>query len=673
MKVSRQILRTHPLLSLIPGFTLRRLLKDSTLAEHPKGTVVFEQGDPCNAIYLIVSGRCESRKAANGRSQVDQVFGPGDLLGEREFLSEEAYRTTVRVITDSLLLRLEGDQLRELFTQKPHIAGRFSHRVGDRLRKLRERRTGEYPRLRRIVSMLSLSDRIGDAAVVRRVAAAIHRLVDQSVLLAHFSPREGTITLSAWAQREHRTDAEFRFQGELQTGGDGFEELTIHVEGARGEADCVAPMLSHFGVHFDYVIIHLERNLTAEAAVECMIQSDLGFVLIEPSTENLYDYDLLRRRISDQTKCACTHVRALVYAESETPVSNSFNTALKEAGQPPHVFVRGFPLAGTAGTIDRPGNFPLHVNRLAREITRRRVGLALSSGSAKGLAHIGVIQILEENGIEVDLVAGSSMGAYVGSVWCSGHDGEMLEKTARLVEGRWGWLSLVHPVFPPRKGFLKADRIVRRLRRSIGDMQFCDLAIPLRVVATYLDTLERVVFSTGDVGEAVSASIAIPGISVPAMINGEALIDGGIADPLPVDVLREAGIERVIAVNTIPTPETVRFCYDMERESADPDARRHFIRETLNTHLNYFARGNILDIMMRAIHGVQMRVAETSCKDADLVLRPVACESRWHDFGNPGKYIALGRKVAEEQLPEILDVTQRNQHEKQTGPVALTA
>src|SRR5262249_55185727 len=159
------------------------------------------------------------------------------------------------------------------------------------------------------------------------------------------------------------------------------------------------------------------------------------------------------------------------------------------------------------------------------------------------------IQVLEENGIEIDCVAGASMGAYVGSIWAYGLDGTKLEKIARELEGRWGLMRLIDPVIPPRRGFIRTRPTIARLRRWVGDAHFSDLICPLRVLATRLDTLERVVFSSGEVARAVEASIAIPGVCVPVTLDGETYIDGGIADPLPVDVLMEMGIERVIAVN----------------------------------------------------------------------------------------------------------------------------
>jgi NTE family protein len=311
--------------------------------------------------------------------------------------------------------------------------------------------------------------------------------------------------------------------------------------------------------------------------------------------------------------------------------------------------VRDFPVEGEG---HRSPAFRLHLNRLAREIGQCRIGIALSSGGAKGLAHVGVIQVLEENGIEIDVIAGSSMGAYVGSLWAHGYTGEALERIARELESRWGLLYLVDPVVPPREGFIRTRRTARRLQRSIGDSRFSELIRPLRVVATQLETMERVIFSSGEVVKAVEASIAIPGICVPVTIDGETYIDGGIADPLPVDVLVEMGIERIIAVNTIPTPEQLRHSVD-EGENKPEKNEKQGLTALLSRHLNYFAHGNILDTMFRSTHGVQMRLAEAACKDADVVLWAISSDAKWHDFTNPGKYIALGRRVAEAHLSEI--------------------
>src|SRR6266481_8676812 len=142
---------------------------------------------------------------------------------------------------------------------------------------------------------------------------------------------------------------------------------------------------------------------------------------------------------------------------------------------------------------------------------------------------------------------------------------------------------------------------------------------PLRVVATNLASLDRSVFSSGEVAQAVHASSAIPGACIPVNIDGELYIDGGIADPLPVDVLEEMGIERIIAVNTIPTPAYLRCRVELEREQASQRRQRaNKLRKLLNHYLNYFAPGNILDTILRSFNGAQMRVADLACQRADV-------------------------------------------------------
>jgi NTE family protein len=290
------------------------------------------------------------------------------------------------------------------------------------------------------------------------------------------------------------------------------------------------------------------------------------------------------------------------------------------------------------------------------------------------LSHIGIIQVFEENGIEIDVVAGCSMGAYVGSVWAYGYDGIFMERLAREVEKRWGLFELIDPFILPRQGFLRGEKIKRRLKRSIGDVHFSELARPLRVVATNLATLERVVFSSGEVAAAVHASSAIPGACIPVELGGERYIDGGIADPLPVDVLEEMGVERIIAVNTIPTASYLRTRHEMEREHAALRRKhRNKLKALFNKYLNYFAPGNILDIILRSFHGAQMHVAEISSLRADVVLRPLSFDGRWHDFRRPGKYIALGRREAEEHLEEIkaLIVQKESAHESEPAQDAM--
>lgn len=665
--VDTDTLRPHPLLSLLPRETVERLIADSAVAEYPKGTVIYREGSPCDAIYLILSGRCEVRRKGSNGDTVDTVAGPGDLLGDRALLNHEPHRSTVVVATHAVLMRIPATELRGLFDSDPSAAGRFSRGVVEWPRTLRGGRPGAEDAVRRVVSILPLSTRVDAEVVVASLGSALRQITEQPTLIIRLSNTDG-VPMPEFSSPEVVLGAEFFFARHVERREGSADQLRLTMTGESRDTSSMAALISHCARHYDYVLLHLHPELPAPAIVQCLIECDLAYVLLQPSTQNFYDFELLRKEICDRTHGSCCHVKAILCAE-ESIAAPEFRSMLQQLGHPAHSVMRGFPLRTEPSWPDR--RFELHVHRLAREIARCRIGLALSSGGAKGLAHIGVIQVLEENGIEVDCIAGSSMGAYVGSIWAYGLDGTKLEKTARELEGRWGLLRLVDPVIPPRRGFIRTRRTIARLRRSIGDAHFSDLIRPMRVLATRLDTLERVVFSSGEVAPAVDASIAIPGVCVPVTLDNEIYIDGGIADPLPVDVLVEMGIERIIAVNVIPTPEQLRYWLDCEREKNGRERAPGAFGRFLHQHFDYGAHGNILDTMMCAINGAQTRVAEASAREADLVLRPLASDALWHDFTRPQKYIALGRAAAEAQLPELLKLAKPLSYEKAITPLAI--
>ncbi|HTX20513.1 MAG TPA: patatin-like phospholipase family protein [Candidatus Aquilonibacter sp.] len=443
-------------------------------------------------------------------------------------------------------------------------------------------------------------------------------------------------------------------------------------------AGWIASLLEQLQRRFHYVLIEaLAEELTAPSLFEFLLRSDLGYLFVRPSNDDVYHLDLLIRELHPQPDSNAVKLKP-VLCLGEGELVDGYDALIRGVAGPVDVFIRDCPKSPDDNA--RPADsFHAGLRRLSREIGGCLVGLALSSGAAKGLSHIGVIQVLEENGIDVDVVAGSSMGAYVGAIWNSGKNGAQLEAIAREMESRWAFLSLIDPVFPPRQGFVRGFGVKRRLMKSIGHLRFAELQRPLRVLATNLETLERTVFSSGEVADAVHASMAVPGICVPVKIDGETYVDGGIVDPLPVDVLREMGVSRIIAVNAIPTSDRIRYCVQAEHELAQLSRKRarEVIRKwfPLETHLNYFARGNILEILMRSIHGAQIRMAESLGRKADIVLRPQICDDRWLDFRDPGRFIQPGRQIAERYLDEIKALVARKavEHETTLEPMVAAA
>jgi NTE family protein len=184
------------------------------------------------------------------------------------------------------------------------------------------------------------------------------------------------------------------------------------------------------------------------------------------------------------------------------------------------------------------------------QIDRLRVGLALGGGAVRGLAHLGVLQMLEEEQIPIDCVAGTSVGSVVGAAYCAGLKLEQILELAHQT----GWRQLSSLTWP-RQGLVSFAKLERWMIDRLGDLTFIDLAIPLTIVATDMDRGEAVLLKEGRVAPAVRASCSIPGIVPPAEIDGQLLSDGFVTDNLPVAALRQMGAAYVIAVDVCrPSP-----------------------------------------------------------------------------------------------------------------------
>ena len=181
---------------------------------------------------------------------------------------------------------------------------------------------------------------------------------------------------------------------------------------------------------------------------------------------------------------------------------------------------------------------------------RRKVGLVLGSGGAKGLSHISVIEYIESMDIPIDMICGSSIGAVIGAVYCSGSLGKLKEDL--LAMSRKEFLSLFDLTIP-RSGLLKGNDFVDFMKKYIPEnARLEEMPVPLSIVATDYYTGKTVIFTKGNVLNALRASISIPGIFIPVPYRNTFLMDGGVANPLPVDVIRMMGADLTIAVNLHP-------------------------------------------------------------------------------------------------------------------------
>ena len=248
-----------------------------------------------------------------------------------------------------------------------------------------------------------------------------------------------------------------------------------------------------------------------------------------------------------------------------------------------------------------------------------RLGLALGGGAARGFAHVGVIQALEAAGIRPDLVVGTSAGSLVAAIYASGKTGAQLQQVAETMEEA-AFTDWTLPIFS--RGMLRGDALARYVNGEVGNKLIENMALPLGIVATDLNSGQGMLFQRGDTGAAVRASSAVPAVFQPVRISGRDYVDGGLVSPVPVRQARQMGAELVIAVDISSAPES------------NPAG------DTLQILLQTFA------IMGKSINTYELR-------DADLVVRPALPGVKGADFAARRQAIDAGRAAMQQLLPQL--------------------
>ncbi len=251
-------------------------------------------------------------------------------------------------------------------------------------------------------------------------------------------------------------------------------------------------------------------------------------------------------------------------------------------------------------------------------LQRRGLGLALGGGAARGFAHIGVLKALEEQGIPVRFVAGSSAGSVIGAAFCAGYSWREILEKARSVD----WTDIAS-ITIPRMGLMSMARFESLLDRLFDFKSFSQLAIPFAAIAVDLASERQVVFTEGSVAAAVRASCSIPGIFEPVVRDGKVLVDGGLLNDVPADVVKGMGAAFVLAV-------------DLNGISSQGHAPRS-IMDVIHTSFNILVK-----------HGSQ-----GGMRAADLVVRPPLDDIGYQELKRIDELVDRGDSATREALTPL--------------------
>lgn len=278
----------------------------------------------------------------------------------------------------------------------------------------------------------------------------------------------------------------------------------------------------------------------------------------------------------------------------------------------------------------------MHNNQVNLGQKRKKIGLALGAGGAKGLAHIGVILALEEAGVPIDFIAGTSMGALVGGWYAATKNIKFLQniflKTGTkdlFADGVEFFSEKDPPEFNVdfSKGLFKGDQLSALLEKLMDVKTFEQCRIPFQAVATEVETGREVDICSGSLAQGILASVSLPVVFQPVRCGERLLMDGGLVNPIPVDVVKNMGADFVIAV--------------------DVSSRWVNISDDLIT------QQNLNRIILHSFMALDYQLSRRAVKQADFVVKPSIGGFNWLDFGRAGSIIELGYKEAQSALNDI--------------------
>lgn len=647
-----------PLFSTLSAVEVRLIEKKFRLVEYKRGDRVYEEAKPADAFYVIVSGRFRVFQKVRGEEEKTLIFlYRGDYFGESSLLTGQAHSASVEARSDGLLLRLDKEDFLKTLAEIPALSLHLNRTLGHRLTKI------EGPaRKKQEVKVASLYSSAAPSESFQFLVDLATNLVQETksrvIVIDFLSPSESGISEELWPKSRSPLDlrrVELARESDLKPSlvdyPAGFQYLAVDSEKAIDGEKRISTLLTFLTYRFDFLLIRLTREM-GDLASKTLKQSDIVYLLPDPNPEAFSKMAPLIRDLEQTHGFSKNEIKVILPEEEESSSSYEEKEKLLR--------LKIFRILPSRNR--QPERYHSVLRFTAKELAGTLVGLVLGSGAAYGLAHIGVLRALEKENIPIDILAGSSMGALIAVFWAAGFHADELEKIAKSLDQRTAFFKLIgfRDFSIAHQGFFHGRQITHFIESFLADRTFRDLHVPVKVLATSLTNSQAVVFETGRMVDAIRASISIPGIFRPFRYQGDLLIDGGILDPLPVNVLTNMGVKKIIAVNVLLGPEdrTQKSRIQVEkrrklfRERGKSVLWKRFLTPFLE-RMNQNLSGNIFNVIMQTIQFMEYEIAEVSSQEADVLIRPIVHEAHWAEFYRPDKFIQVGEEKTLEQIAEI--------------------
>lgn len=558
------------------------------------GEELFTAGSPNNGCYIVINGRLASTTTDDaGTPKLLNEIGRGECVGETALLTEEPHSTTVYAIRESNVVRLSRERFHHLIEQQPRALLQISRLIARRARSLAEgvRRRSEATTF----TLIPAGPEAPLADLARRLADA----------LAHFGP---TLLLDA-----ARVDAELSKHGAAQT--TDHEPTSLALLGWLNQR-----------VAAHRYVIFVADPTWSEWTRRCIRQADRLLIVGRAGS------DPAPGPIEQALVAEPSHARSeivLIQPDSaERPRGTAAWLDRRELFTHHHV---------------RMGN-PADLDRLARRLSGRAIGLVLGGGGARGYVHLGAIKALDEAGISIDMIAGTSMGALLGAGRAIGYSHEEMLTLAGQLSNRKKIVDITLPLV----SFAATRNVTEIYRRVYGDTQIEDLWQPFCCVSSNISSATPHIHTRGALWEAIRASSSIPGLFAPFLhASGDILVDGGVMNNFPLDVMRdsmEAGT--VIGVSASPSRDRSRtYNFGPSVSGWRILASRLGIGKRIRAPSLF---GGIMRTI--EINSVYNSRSPAFRRLADLIIQPPVEQFRILDFDSYRAIVDLGYEAAREQI-----------------------
>jgi NTE family protein len=633
-------LKRNPLFGPLGEEVLTELVASLKFVVMDKDSAILRADEPGDILYLIRNGRVRIvSRTPTGHDKSIAYLGRGDAVGELALLTGEPQAFSAIADTACEFLTLSKTSFDAVLEKNPLVGIHLSRALSRRL-AISFHPPEDKPKEPQLIALVPALPHEATLLFTINLALALVGQTRRRVLVLDTSARSGDVARALGLQAPPAQEVLIReedlldmkiLQRLVAVHPSGLELLSLTPRLLKENLfNAYPPFLSLLKDHYDLILAlgPVEKDPLAECLLR---ESDQLFLVTWDQARELEPS--VRAALAENATGALAPLRTIQLqhpssagkdpADFRVPWSGLFHQPFRESGAP-------------YLPIDEAKPAILALERIARTLGKLRVGMAMGSGAAYGYGLVGILKVFERENIPIDLVAGTSMGALLGSFYCAGKSPAEIQEISKTITKRWLWENIIGDLTFPHSGFLAGQTLSAFLRSVLGLVEFHQLPIPFATVATDIRSGHEVVMKEGRVADAVRASTSLPILFQPFLHKGRYLVDGGLVNPVPTSVVANMGADVLISINLTAKPSV-----------------RHGMRHP-DRFFPLAARSpGVWEVLFKMIYTMQYEIAQARTEIAHVVLAPDMRDYLWTDFHRSEDILKVGEAAAEEAVTKV--------------------